>query len=115
MIALTKIYDLNDARIASIQVKGDLIIPPSDGRIMTRSRAKLHPDRYTAVPANLKILKVLIDELQFASGSKQELDAAVLEQLDEAEAGSDDEWEDDPTLALGLGTSKAGKFLEPIL
>ena len=39
VIALSKLYSLNDARIAQIQVKGDLIIPTSD-RIMTRSRAK---------------------------------------------------------------------------
>ena len=39
VIALSKLYDLNDARIAQTQVKGDLVVPTSD-RIMTRSRAK---------------------------------------------------------------------------
>ena len=39
VIALSKLYDLDDPRLAQIQVKGDLIVPESD-RIMTRSRAR---------------------------------------------------------------------------
>jgi hypothetical protein len=39
VIALSKLYSLNDARVAQTMVKGDLIVPTSD-RIMTRSRAK---------------------------------------------------------------------------
>jgi hypothetical protein len=39
VIALSKLYDLKDPRLAQIQVKGDLI-PNTDGRILTRSRAK---------------------------------------------------------------------------
>jgi hypothetical protein len=41
VIALSKLYSLDDARLAQIQVKGDLMVPSDDGRIMTRSRAKL--------------------------------------------------------------------------
>ncbi len=73
-------------------VKGDLIVPTSD-RIMTRSRAKQSntsyskkiplvplpitdfftvpykdPDQYTIIPAPLKILKLLIEELVSAQG-----------------------------------------------
>ena len=39
VIALSKLYDLKDPRLQNIQVKGDLI-PNTDGRIMTRSRAR---------------------------------------------------------------------------
>jgi hypothetical protein len=39
VIALSKLYDLKDHRLAEIQVKGELI-PNTDGRIMTRSRAR---------------------------------------------------------------------------
>jgi importin-9 len=39
IIALSKLYTLNDDRLAQIMVKGDLIMPTSD-RIMTRSRAR---------------------------------------------------------------------------
>jgi hypothetical protein len=40
VIALSKLYSLNDARLAQTMVKGDLIITNSN-KIMTRSRAKL--------------------------------------------------------------------------
>lgn len=39
VIALSKLFELNDPRVTQTQVKGDMIIPASD-RIMTRSRAK---------------------------------------------------------------------------
>lgn len=39
VIALSKIYQLNDSRVAQTMVKGDLIVTESN-RIMTRSRAK---------------------------------------------------------------------------
>ncbi|KAF2667312.1 ARM repeat-containing protein [Microthyrium microscopicum] len=100
VLALTKLYELEDPRLSHIQVKGDLIVPVSD-RIMTRSRAKLQPDEFTVVPANLKIIKVLVEELQFASGSKHELEAAALEAAED-EGSDDEDWEDDPnTLDFG--------------
>lgn len=40
VIALSKLYSLNDSRMAQTMVKGDLIVLDTD-RIMTRSRAKL--------------------------------------------------------------------------
>ena len=40
VIALSKLYSLNDHRLAQIQVKGDLIVAADDGKIKTRSRAK---------------------------------------------------------------------------
>lgn len=66
---------------------------------------KSDPDKYTIVPAPLKILKVLVVELQSASGAH--LDAAAAAEL--ADEGSDDgEWEDEPNpfLDLGSGFSK---------
>jgi hypothetical protein len=68
VIAISKIYSLNDARVAQAMVKGDQIISDSN-RIMTRSQARLNPIKYTSVPASLKILKVLVDELKSAMGS----------------------------------------------
>lgn len=59
------------------------------------------PDKYTSVPAPLKILKVLIVELQSASGAP--LDASAAAEL--AEEGSDDgDWEDEPNPFIDLGT-----------
>ncbi|KAF1951499.1 ARM repeat-containing protein [Byssothecium circinans] len=103
VIALSKLYDLKDPRLAAVQVKGDLI-PNTDGRIMTRSRARQNPDQYTLVPANLKILKVLIVELQSASGARQDLDAATPAELAE-EGLDDDDWEDEPNPFLDLGSA----------
>jgi len=40
VIALSKVFTLNDPRVVQTMVKGDLIVPVSD-RIMTRSKAKL--------------------------------------------------------------------------
>ena len=111
-------------------VKGELIIANTD-RIMTRSRAKLStaahqpphtqssatylsppdPDRYTIIPAPLKILKVLIEELVSASGignAASVAAAAATELADEDSDGDNEGWEDEPddTLDLALGSTK---------
>lgn len=107
VVALSKLYDLNDPRMASIQVKGDLIVPKSD-RIMTRSRAKETPDQYTAVSAQLKIIKVLVEELLNASGHKA-FDAAAAAANGDDDEEDDEEWEDDPEefLDLAAGMTKS--------
>lgn len=119
MIALSKLYSLNDPRLAQSQVKGDLIPnAATEGRIMTRSRAKqssslpwcipqeelesytgvkTDPDTYTVIPATLKILKVLIEELLSASAAQGagELGSVASDDGDEG-------WEDAPGDALDL-------------
>jgi len=107
VIALTKLYELHDPRLASIQVKGELIVPKTD-RIMTRSRARQQPDQYTSISAQLKIIKVLVDELLAASGNRQ-LDASAAAELDDEDGEDDGEWEDDggEFLDLGAGMTKA--------
>jgi hypothetical protein len=65
--------------------------------------AQSDPDQYTIIPANLKILKVLIVELGSASGASNELDSAAAADL--AEEGEDDgDWEDEPNAFLDLGS-----------
>lgn len=87
-------------------VKGDLIIPASD-RIVTRSQAKSNPDQYTIIPAPLKILKVLIEELLSASGLQTAANAAAAAAAEFADDDGDDGWEDDPdTIDLSLGSTK---------
>jgi len=67
------------------------------------------PDQFTIVPANLKIMKVLVEELQAASGARRELSATEIEKFDEENSGDEGDWEDDPdVLDLGLGTTKQG-------
>lgn len=61
------------------------------------------PDQYTIIPATLKILKVLIVELQSAAGAHQELDAAAAAELAE-ENPDDEDWEDEPNPFIDLGS-----------
>ncbi|KAL2760104.1 hypothetical protein ACRALDRAFT_2045619 [Sodiomyces alcalophilus JCM 7366] len=111
VIALSKLYSLNDPRIAQVMVKGDLIPNTNnDGKILTRSRARANPDQYTIIPATLKIIKVLIEELLSASGataasSTAAAAVAAAAQFDDADK-DDDGWVDDDTLDLSLGTTK---------
>ncbi|PYH90271.1 importin beta-5 subunit [Aspergillus ellipticus CBS 707.79] len=106
IIALATLYSLEDPRLSQVQVKGDLIIQDT-GRIKTRSQTRKNPDQYTMVPAPLKIIKVLVEELAAASGSK-EIDAATAAALEDEGSDDDDEWEDLPsnTLDLNLGVTK---------
>ncbi|KAK0620236.1 armadillo-type protein [Immersiella caudata] len=111
VIALSKLFELNDSRIQETQVKGDLIIPASD-RIMTRSRARLNPDQFTIIPAPLKIIKVLVEELLSASGLNAAANAAsavaTAQFVDADSDDGDDAWEDEhDTLDLALGSTKA--------
>ncbi|KAI0013023.1 ARM repeat-containing protein [Xylariaceae sp. FL0662B] len=107
VIALSKLYSLNDPRVAQTMVKGDLIMPTSD-RILTRSRAKQNPDQYTIIPASLKILKVLIEELLSASGVSGAANAAAAAAAEFADEENDDDgWEDDAdAIDLNLGSTK---------
>lgn len=105
VVALCKLYDLKDPRLAEVKVKGDLVVTQSD-RIMTRSRARAQPDTYTTISAQLKIIKVLVEELLSGSGPRS-LDAAAAAELDE-ELSEDGDWEDDSDfLDLGSGMTKA--------
>ena len=98
---------------------------------MTRSRAKLSefsydridpvqdkkltdqdPDRYTIIPAPLKILKLLVDELLSASGVQGAANvaaAAAAEFADADEDDGDEGWEDESgdVLDLSLSSTKA--------
>jgi hypothetical protein len=105
-VALSKLFELNDPRIAEVQVKGDLIVPTSN-RIMTRSRARQNPEQYTVISAQLKIIKVLVEELLSASGNARNIDAANAADLDDDD--DDDDWEDDggDFLDLGSGMTKS--------
>ena len=151
VIALSKLYSLNDPRLAQTMVKGDLIVNNNDSQIKTRSRAKqsmfpshpeldsipttgnvmdklyadfarqeqaaneptnaTDPDQFTIIPASLKIIKVLIEELLSASGARAAANAASAA-IASAQFDDDDNdeegWEDDDdTLDLSLGTTKA--------
>jgi len=100
---------------------------PTSNRIMTRSRARQQPDQFTIIPAPIKIIKVLIEELHSAAGGSNPSNpqlatsggATAIDGVDAASslveaggvgAGSSedgDEWEDDEdTLDLATGMTK---------
>lgn len=95
IVALIKIYLLNDPRIAAIQVN-DEIIPYEGDRIITRSMAREMPDRYTQVSAYAKIIKLFIAELNFQD--KQADPERFIARRDNGQPedndGSEDDWED---------------------
>ncbi|KOS23215.1 Importin subunit beta-5 [Escovopsis weberi] len=78
----------------------------------------LDPDQYTIIPATLKIIKVLVEELLSASGARAAAAAAAMagaeagdnggDDEDDDDSGSDEGWEDDEDiLDLSLGVTKA--------
>ena len=102
--ALTKLYSLEDPRVRAIGVKGDLVIEQST-RIKTRSQAKKNPDQYAIIPADVKILKILTEELSSASMNGYQADpTAAAAGLDDEGGSDDDDWEDDDNAPLDLGT-----------
>lgn len=91
ILALGKLYSINDPRVVSMVVDGDLI--PYDGDlIITRSMAKSMPEKFTQIPAPLKILKLLISELGFQSQQPDPND--YLPERDEEGGEDNDDWED---------------------
>ena len=107
--ALSNIYSLEDPRIKQVGVQGDLIVQ-NTGRIKTRSQARINPDKWTVIPANLKILKILVEELSSATTTAySDLAAAAAAGLDSEGSEDGDEWEDvgaNAPLDLGLGMTK---------
>ena len=92
MQALTTIYGVHDRRLTTLQVNGDLIIDNNSSRIKTRSQAKLRPIQFTVVSAELKILKLLVNELvPYKPNGHQVLPAANGHA--QGRRGSDDSWE----------------------
>lgn len=90
-------------------------LPPTPPSHQTRSNLPpTDPDQYTVIPAPLKIIKVLIEELSpsaldpsSALLNSTSLDAADGEPASDAD-DDDADWEDDPNeLDLGLGATKA--------
>lgn len=85
------------------------MIMPTSTRIMTRSRARANPDQYTIIPAPLKIVKILVDELLSNNVSRSVETLAPASELEKAQSvgSGDSDWEDeDGFLDLGAGMTK---------
>lgn len=92
-LALGKIFSLADNRIENLVVNGD-IIPYEGDKILTRSMTKLMPERYTQISASLKILKLLVSELDFQCQQPNAEDFLPDKMGEEQVEEDDDGWED---------------------
>lgn len=94
ILALCKILLLEDKRVESVKVKGDIIQNSVDPNIIiTRSKAKSMPINYTMIPAPLKIVKLLIQEFLIQSRQPDPSDF-ISEKVEKVTGADDDGWED---------------------
>ena len=98
---LTPVSSFTDLRSLAQTYSNEEFGVQSHGSLRSRNA---DPDQYTLVPATLKIIKVLIEELQAAGGTNPQLTSEEIERLEEAGGRDDGEWEDDPD-AVDLGSS----------
>lgn len=91
-LALGRIFSLGDPRVEGLIVNGD-IIPYQGDLIITRSMSKTMPDRYTQISAPLKILKLLVGELQFQC-QQPDAEGYLPENAEDIGDDDDDGWED---------------------
>ncbi|AGO13404.1 AaceriAFR269Wp [[Ashbya] aceris (nom. inval.)] len=98
ILSLSKLFFLEDPRIAGITVNGDLL--PHDGDIIiTRSMAKKMPDKYTQISAVEKIVKLFVAELAFQQnqpdpGRYPKDGSGPADPHDSEGDSADEDWED---------------------
>ncbi|VEU21252.1 DEKNAAC102201 [Brettanomyces naardenensis] len=100
--AFAELLKMNDHVLAEISVNGDLLpnqVP--DDLIVTRSMTKKMELQYELIPADSKIIRLLVKELKFQlqSALQEEKDAVADARQTDQQAGSSDEddsdeWED---------------------
>ncbi|KAF3994189.1 hypothetical protein FT663_00159 [Candidozyma haemuli var. vulneris] len=93
VLALGKLYSINDSRVSSMIVDGD-IIPYEGDIIITRSKAKSMPQKFTQISAPVKILKLLANELGFQCQQPNADDYNLDKQDEDEEEGDGGDWED---------------------
>ncbi|KAJ2742480.1 hypothetical protein GGI20_004454 [Coemansia sp. BCRC 34301] len=118
-VALTRLFALGDPRIGAIVARGD-IIPntANNGKIVTRSMSRTNPDQYTQIPAQAKIVKLLLADIEmdvestFARPGAVGL-GAVLDGVDldnTSDGDEEDDWEDDADYDALDEMASAGKY-----
>ena len=106
IMALIAIYRAHDARFAAIQVNGDLIVDHTTTRIKTRSMAKKNPIKFTVISAELKLIKLLVNELVPLYGNLC-LGGNSIFQARHTSVGSDNSWSTESGGTPGIGPQKA--------
>ncbi|MCJ1384546.1 hypothetical protein MMC17_007663 [Xylographa soralifera] len=105
IMALIAIYSTHDTRFTAIQVNGDLIVDHTTTRIKTRSMAKANPIKYTVISAELKLIKLLVNELVPAYGTVPS--TINLLQVKHTSIGSDNSWSTESGGTTGISPLKA--------
>lgn len=93
VLALGKIFSLGDDRVSNLVVDGEAI-PYAGDVIVTRSMAKTMPQQYTQICAPLKIIKLLVAELDFQCLMPEFKDNQSDVDVDNGDGDGDGEWED---------------------
>ncbi|GAA5974253.1 hypothetical protein JCM11641_003356 [Rhodosporidiobolus odoratus] len=96
-VALSQLYAAAAARpsLQQVQVKGDLLITAANtDKIMTRARARAHPDQFPPIPFPAKAIKLLLHDAQNAANSKDAGNGKGVPD-DAVSDDEDDEWADE--------------------
>ncbi|KAL2916357.1 hypothetical protein HK105_204113 [Polyrhizophydium stewartii] len=120
--ALAKLLSSANPRLDTLEVRGDLIVPPAEQKRLTRSMSKTAPDQYTSVTFRAKALQLLLREhkhqieLQNRKPKSKMPDEHILDEhgdwdedddddhdLDDGEDIDDEDWDDEDN-----GGGKAG-------
>ena len=111
--ALVEIYGLHDTRFAAIQVQGEEIVDVASTRIRTRSMAKIDPVKYTVVGAELKLVKLLINELlpAYSLGVQQSFNARTLVKKPSSDGSWASTTSGSPRMSPTKGDSETQRFL----
>jgi len=106
-LALLQLLRLNDPRLNAIMTRGEPVVVASSkassrGGVTTRSKAKQaangKPEAYTQVPLPFKIVKIVLNEYDYAISHKEhDDDDDDDDEDDDDEDDEGDEDEDDPT------------------
>lgn len=96
-VALTHLFLLQDQRIGSLAVQGDLIPnPANNGKIVTRSLSKTNPDQYTRITAPAKIIKLLLAEVELDVETMYARQSGAGIESTLGDVGDGEGWEDEP-------------------
>jgi len=109
-LALEQLFLSPRPSLRQLPVKGDLIISAETSNvIVTRSRAKTTPHKFTTITFPLKALKLIIKALQ-VNGESATL--AVTKDVIDVSDEDDEDWDDEDAVAEAIALSEAVKLEE---
>ncbi|KAI9638767.1 armadillo-type protein [Dioszegia hungarica] len=96
-LGMAKLFLHPDPRVSAVAVRGEMIVDASNRDvIMTRSKARAAPPKYTQIPFPVKALKLLLKDLQALGGKKGSAGGRDDPEIEEDDG--DEDWDDDDPL-----------------